>query len=517
LSNRHTQTFTFGYFPQRDQFVNLDFFRPQPVTPNYKQKDFVFSVRDHYQLREGLLQSAFSFKRFNADVWAQGEEEQTLTPTVEQGSYFAAQSRHSHRLELFEVYAAPPKKFLRVEHEIKVGFDFNSVGNDLNYAARPVNILRQDGTLAEQIVFRGVRPVTTSNREYVGFAQDRLLVRSNLSFDLGIRFEDQRIANESNFAPRAGFAWSPFKSDRTVLRSGVGVFYDKVPLNIRSFARYPSRTVTRFAADGLTILDSHHFFNVLVDTPPIEPLDFRRKIVGDVGFVPENVKWNIQLDQIVTSRLDLRANLTSSRTDHIYIVNPELDFRGRSGIVLRSAGQASYRALELTARLRLAHKDQFFVSYVRSHARGDLNDFNSYFGDFGAPVIRTNQYSNLPFDVPNRLLAWGTISLPHRITLAPIFEARSGFPFSIRDEEQNFVGPRNSDQTRFPAFVSLDAELAKEFQVTKKYGVRLSVRSFNLSDHFNPRDVHANTADPHFRQFFAPYHRFFSGGFDIIF
>ncbi|HEY5074218.1 MAG TPA: carboxypeptidase regulatory-like domain-containing protein, partial [Pyrinomonadaceae bacterium] len=50
LSNRHTQTFTFGYFPQRDQFVNLDFFRPQPVTPNYKQKDFVFTVRDHYQL-----------------------------------------------------------------------------------------------------------------------------------------------------------------------------------------------------------------------------------------------------------------------------------------------------------------------------------------------------------------------------------------------------------------------------------------------------------------------------------
>jgi hypothetical protein len=154
---------------------------------------------------------------------------------------------------------------------------------------------------------------------------------------------------------------------------------------------------------------------------------------------------------------------------------------------------------------------------VRSHARGDLNDFNGYFGDFGAPVIRPNQYSNLPFDVPNRLLAWGTISLPHRMTIAPIFEARSGFPYSIKDAEQNFVGQRNSNQTRFPTFVSFDAELAKEFQVTKKYGVRLSVRGFNLSNHFNPRDVHANTADPNFRQFFAPYHRFFTGGFDIIF
>src|SRR6266436_6298904 len=517
LSNRHTQTFTFGYFPQRDQFVNLDFFRPQPVTPNYKQKDFVFTVRDHYQLREGLLQSAFSFKRFDADVWGQGEDDQTLTPTGEQGDYFATQSRHSHRLELFEVYSSPAKHFLGAAHEIKVGFDFNSVDNLLNYSSRPVNVLRDDGTLAERIIFRGVRPIQAANREYVGFAQDRLLLRPNLSVDLGLRLEDQQIGSESNLAPRAGLAWSPFKSDRTVLRGGIGLFYDKVPLNIRSFARYPSRTVTEYAADGVTVLDSHHFVNVLVDTPPIEPLDFRRRASTEAGFVPENLKWNVQVDQIASRWLDLRANLTGSRTNHIYIVNPELDFRGRTGIVLRSAGQATYRALELTARLHLPHKDQFFVSYVRSRARGDLNDFNSYFGDFDAPVIRQNQDSNLLFDVPNRLLAWGTINLPRRITVAPIFEVRSGFPYSVRDAEQNFVGVRNSDQRRLPTFLSLDTEIAKEFQLTKKYGVRLSLRVFNATNHFNPRDVRANTADPRFGEFFASYHRFFSGGFDIIF
>lgn len=517
LSNRHTQTLTFGYFPQRDQFVNLDFFRPQSVTPNYKQKDFVFSVRDHYQLGEGFLQSAFSFKRFRADVWGQGEADQTLTPTVEQGNYFATQSRHSRRLELFEVYNASAKHFLRTTHEFKAGVDFNSVDGLLDYAARPVNITREDGTLAERIVFRGVRTIQAANREYVGFVQDRLVVHPNLSFDLGLRYEDQRIAAERNLAPRAGFAWSPFKGDRTILRGGIGLFYDKVPLNIRSFARYPSRTVTRYATDGLTVIDSHHFVNVLVDTPPIEPLDFRKRGSKDAGFVPQNLRWNIQLDQSITTWLDLRANLTSSQTDHIYIVNPELDFRGRSGIVLRSAGQATYRALELTARFHLPRNDQIFVSYVRSRALGDLNDFNTYFGDFASPVIRANQYSNLPFDVPNRLIAWGTISLPHRISIAPIFEARSGFPYSVRDAEQSFVGTRNSDRTRFPAFVSLDAEFAKEFQVTKKYGVRLSLRGFNLTNHFNPRNVHANIADPKSGEFFAPYHRFFSGGFDILF
>jgi len=100
---------------------------------------------------------------------------------------------------------------------------------------------------------------------------------------------------------------------------------------------------------------------------------------------------------------------------------------------------------------------------------------------------------------------------------APIIEARSGFPFSVRDAEQNFVGVRNSDQTRFSSFFAFDAEFAKEFQVTKKYGVRLSLRGFNLTDHFNPRDVRANIADPHFREFFASYRRYFTGGFDLLF
>lgn len=516
LNGGHTQTYTFGYFPERDQFVGLDFFRPQPVTPNYKQKDFVFTARDNYTLGDGLLQTALSVKRFNAGVWGQGTNEQTLTPTVETGNYFATQDRRSSRVELFEVYEFPAKHFLGGSHEIKLGLDFNSVSNRMNFAARPVNIIRADGTLAERITFDAAPLITESNREYVGFGQDRWTIRPNLSFDLGLRYENQSIANEQNLAPRAGFAWSPFKNDKTIIRGGIGLFFDKVPLNIRSFAQYPARTVTRYGADGLTVIDRRHFMNVLVETAPIAPLDFTRSKI-DAGFVPENLTWNVQLDQTINSRLSLRANFIHSRTTNIYIVNPELDFNGQSAIVLRSAGSATYRALELTARFTLPKKQPFYVSYVRSRSRGDLNDFNSYFGDFGAPVVRQNQYSNLPFDTPHRLLAWGTIALPRRITVSPIFEVRSGFPYSVRDAAQNFVGVRNSDQTRFPRFLALDLEVAKEFQVTKKYGVRLSLRGFNLTNHFNPRDVRSNVADPLFGRFLSSYRRYFTGGFDIIF
>ena len=177
------------------------------------------------------------------------------------------------------------------------------------------------------------------------------------------------------------------------------MFYDKVPLNIRGFSRYPGRTVTRYAPDGQTIVEQIQFTNVLVNSKPVAPLDFRHSD-REAGFVPLNLTWNIQLDQSISRGISFRANFVNSSTRHIYIVNPELDFNGTSAIVLRSAGNATYRALELTARFTVKKDDAIYVSYVRSRARGDLNDFNTYFGDLGSPIIRPNQYANLPFDVP---------------------------------------------------------------------------------------------------------------------
>jgi hypothetical protein len=519
INSKHTQTITIGYFPEHDQFLTLNFFRPRPVTPNYKQRDFSTALRDNYALFNGLLESTVSYKKFNAEVWGQGQADHDFFPIGESGNYFAQQKRHALSFEFFEVYQAPPlRRPWNTLHELKFGFDFIRVSAHTDYHANPVNIFRGDGTLAERIVFdnRHARPISVANYEYSGFIQDRLHLRANLSLDLGLRYENQRINVQTNLAPRAGFAWAPFKDGKTVVRGGIGVFFDKVPLNIRSFSFYPGRLVTRYATDGPTIIDRRYYRNVLVNTKPVEPFDLRRRD-PDAGFVPENLTWNLELARQVSTCLLLRINYLHSATESIYILNPETDFRGQTAIVLRSAGEAQYRAFEIMARFKLRRNDLFYVSYVRSRARGDLNDFNSYFGDVGAPIIRTNQYSNLPFDVPHRLLAWGTLSLPHRITIAPIIERRTGFPYSRLDAEQRFVGLRNDDATRFPPFFSLDLEATKTFQVTRKYGIRLALRSFNITNHFNPQNVHANIADPRFGTFFASSSRTFAGGFDLLF
>ena len=517
-SPTHSQTYTFGYFPERESFVGLDFFRPKPVTPNYKQKDFIGTFRDNFAFENGgLLQTSFSYKKFDANVRGQGTGEQNLTPTGESGNYFAAQMRRSSRFEFFEVYDFPARKIFYGTHNIKTGFNYTSVSNRMNYAARPVNVFRRDGSLAERTTFAAAPHFSITNRTYTGFVQDRLILFPNLSFDFGVRIEDQRIASERNFSPRVGFAWSPFKGDQTIVRGGIGFFYDKVPLNIRAFGKYPARTVTVYDSDGQTVVSRRRFENILVNAPALlVPLDFRTA-KSHSGFVPENLTWNLQVDQIVNSRFSLRANYTHSRTSRIYTVSPQSDFFGRNAIVLSPTGQAAYDALELTGKFTLPSNQPFYVSYVRSKARGDLNDFNNYYGDFGVPLVRPNQSSNLPSSVPNRFLAWGNIALPRRFTVSPIIEWRSGFPYSILDQNQNFVGIRNASNQRFPSFFSLDAEISRDFQITRKYAIRLSLKGFNLTDHVNPRNVRNNLGDSQFGTFINSYRRYFTGGFDIIF
>jgi hypothetical protein len=53
--------------------------------------------------------------------------------------------------------------------------------------------------------------------------------------------------------------------------------------------------------------------------------------------------------------------------------------------------------------------------------------------------------------------------------------------------------------------------------VNPKYAVRLSVSSFNLTNHFNPEAVHRNIADPAFGLFFGHRGRRFTADFDVLF
>ncbi|MES1258093.1 MAG: hypothetical protein ABUS51_06670, partial [Acidobacteriota bacterium] len=183
--------------------------------------------------------------------------------------------------------------------------------------------------------------------------------------------------------------------------------------------------------------------------------------------------------------------------------------------LLTGNGQSRYRQLDVTARVRLNDRRQLFFSYVHSNARGDLNDFSTYLGTFAAPVLRNDQFGNLPADLPHRFLTWGLVQLPWGFRIAPLVEYRSGFPYAVTDAAQNWIGAPYS--SRFPTFFSVDARVSKDFRVTPKYTLRLSVSSYNLTDHFNPEAVHGNIADPAYGSFLGQRGRHFTADFDVIF
>jgi hypothetical protein len=137
---------------------------------------------------------------------------------------------------------------------------------------------------------------------------------------------------------------------------------------------------------------------------------------------------------------------------------------------------------------------------VRGSTQGNLNDFVSLFGDLRDPIIRADEYSRQPFDVPNRFLAWGMLNLPRGFVVAPTVEYRTGFPYTVIDQEQRVVGTRN-EGGRFPSLFTLDLAVTKDVQITKTKKVRLGVQTFNLTNHFNPRDVQNNADATAYGQF----------------
>jgi hypothetical protein len=499
LNATNRLTASFSLFPQKRDAVNLNTFTPLTTAANIHQRGWFLAVNEQKTFaNRALLQSSFSIKQFDVDVFGSSTAPFVIAPQTRAGGWFNRQDRDSRRLQLLETLSLPERKF-HGTHDLRFGFDVSHTVFDGADQSSSIRIVRNDGTLSELIAFVGNGELQRNNTELASFVQDTWQLNQNLTVDLGLRWDHDGIGDDHNFAPRLGFALLPFSNDRTVIRGGVGLFYDKIPISVGIFDQYQQRVVTKFAPNGVTIVDGPRVF---------------QHVVSNGYQSPYSVAATLQVDHEI-KRLLLRVGYEERQTRRDFVLEPVAS----GSLLLRNDGKSRYREFQLTGRLRLQERHHVYVAYVRSSATGDLNAFNDYFGNLRNPVIRANERSLQPFDAPNRLIGWGDIALPKQITVSPVVDWHTGFPFSLIDEDQNFVGARNRGG-RYPSFFSLDLQVTKGLAPRvpnwgfvpkkfrgKKVPGRFGVKVFNLTNHWNPRDFQNNVDAADFGTFYNSPHR----------
>ncbi len=491
-TTRLVLTATMHVSPQKANFVNLDYFNPQPVAPSFSQRAYSGTMIGHVGVLGGILDSSISEQRFNVTVGAQGPGDMIVTPTGNSGSYFGPQRRDARRTEWLETWSLAPVTLFGT-HLFKMGSSFTNTGNDAAFSYHSADIYNQLGVRTERIAFFNQPAFSRSDREVTAYVQDHWSVGPKLAFDYGGRVEHQRLASSLRVAPRMGFAWSPL-AQRAVLRVGYGLFYDHLPLDIYSFSRYPLRALTNYAADGSVIGAPVFYSNVIGDARG--PRSFfvnGQQVAG--AFSPRGATLNIQLESIFTRWFRARATYMDNRSVGLIVLEPDL-LGVTNEIVLNGDGKSRYRHFELTSRFNWKDGQEINISYTRSRAEGNLNTFDSFLGNIPTLFVRPDLYSSLPADLPNRFLLWGSFQTHvWKLDMQPIVEVRTGFPYAMLDAAQQYVGVPYRDSTRFPKFFSADARLSRDFKMSDKYTIRLSWTGTNLTSHFNALAVHNNVAD----------------------
>jgi outer membrane receptor protein involved in Fe transport len=163
-----------------------------------------------------------------------------VRPTILDGGSGVAQARVNQSTQFDDTFSY----FLpdwHGEHQLKAGFqyakrqetfgDFGTANGQFNFDTdRPFNAndLTTYPTFFSVRVKGGLDTPIPDNKTLGVFLQDDWRLTDRLTLNLGLRYDKEDITRDNdNYAPRLGFAWDPSGDGKTVVRGGLGRFYDR--------------------------------------------------------------------------------------------------------------------------------------------------------------------------------------------------------------------------------------------------------------------------------------------------
>jgi hypothetical protein len=512
LSPRHVLNFTVNTFPMELDFANINALIPQSASTSYGRSGVSAGFSDSYQFTSGaVLNTLVRYTRFDSNARGQGPADMTISPEGWGGNYFNSWNRQANQLEVLPAYQLSAKSW-HGNHEVRMGTDVLYRSNDDTNVSHPIQVLAQDGSVAERIDFQGAGLLSASETEVAEFIQDHWSLNGHLTLNFGVRLTSQSIGREAAFAPRIGAAYS-LNEGKTVIRASAAEVYGHVPLLAADFTNNQARVLSFFDSTGALIGQPMILVNsyLLSGAAPSAPGTPR-----DPGSSPHTFSWNVVLEHQVRKNLNLRASYLDSHTVDLFLLDPMLNAAGGNGLLaLKNTGISDYHQADITAHYRFGERADMSLSYTWSRGRGDLNSLSDTLVPFQIPVIRSNATGILSSDVPNRIVTSGFFRLWWKMVISPVADVHTGLPYSNVDVLQNYAGV--PDSQRFPIYFSLDIRLYREFSFhiphtdrSKTHKVRLGVYSTDITNRQNPHDVFSNITSPFFGQF-AGFQRRYTG------
>ena len=223
-----------------------------------------------------------------------------------------------------------------------------------------------------------------------------------------------------NFAPRLGFAWRPLASERLVVRSAYGIFYDVGILNFNVAPRFnpPFFGARLFLNDGLRNIQS------IVQVPPTGGQVNPSLISPDYhdGYLQQ---WNFDVQQELAGTVFDVAYVGSKGT---HLLNTRNVNQPRPGgappypqfgpaQLYESEANSSYHSLQARAERRFRRGLMFLASYTWSKS---LDDGSAIFASATEPALPQDS-SNLRAE-----RARSSFDAAHRFVLSSIYDLPFG-------------------------------------------------------------------------------------------
>jgi hypothetical protein len=445
----------------------LTILNPVETTSTQRQLLFVSSIRDQQYIGDGaLLEAGFSDTRTLLRDIPQGDEVYQITPFGDRGNYFVNENQHGYRQQwIADLFL--PTKHLWGAHQFKFGTDMERESFHQKVVLSDYEVLNADDSLARYVSFEGGPFQHRKNFEEAQYVQDHWTPVKGLAFEAGLRAEWNEIVRDVLLAPRFAAVWAPGRLPDTKFSAGWGVYYDAISLALVSSQQEQQSLATFYGPGG--VADTPVLSSFQVDDQALKAPRYRTAAFG--------------VERKLPSSFYLKAEYTHRDGDHGFVFAPP-DGGVPVPQPVTGAGPATpsnavyeltntrsdrYDALDLGVRRTFKGQFEWFAGYTRSASR--TNEAMDY--SLENPTFGPQLPGPFPWDAPNRFHTWGWVPVPSarfppflhfltkNTTAAYLVEYRTGFPYSVVDQDGFQVGPPGS--VRYPDYFNINLHFERKF------------------------------------------------------